>query len=93
MKWDEICTAYPDQWLIIEALEAYTALDQQRHLERIAVVERCGDGSVVFERYRQLHQQHPEREYYFVHTSRENLDIHETLWSGVRRSHASRFEK
>jgi hypothetical protein len=27
--------------------------------------------------YRQLHAQHPEREFYFVNTSREELNIRE----------------
>ena len=26
-------------------------------------------------RYRLLHQQYPEREFYFIHTSRDSLDI------------------
>ena len=38
--------------------------------------------------YRRLHQQHPEREFYFVHTSREDLDIHETRWVGLWRGNA-----
>ena len=43
MKWSQIRTAYADQWLVIEALEAHTE-DSQRILDRIAVVETCSDG-------------------------------------------------
>jgi len=93
MNWAEIRVMYPDEWLVVEALEAQTTPDQQRVLERIAVVERCGSGSAAFERYRQLHQQYPNRELYYVHTSREQLDIREVLWLGVRRSHAAGVEK
>jgi hypothetical protein len=89
MNWAEMRAVYPDQWLIVEALEAQTTADRQRVLGRIAVVERCADGEKAFERYRQLHNQYPSREYYYLHTSREQLDIREVQWMGVRRSHAA----
>ena len=88
MLWSEIRRAYPKQWLIIEALEAHTTADNQRHLERIAIIESCPNGSVAMRRYRLLHQQHPQREFYFVHTSRQELDIRERQWLGIRRGHA-----
>ena len=84
MIWPEIRQAYPDQWLVIEALAAYTE-NNRRQLERIAVVETCSDGATAMRRYRQLHQQYPLREFYFVHTRREKLDIKERQWLGVRR--------
>ena len=93
MNWEEIRTTYPDEWLIVEALEAKTTPDQQRVLERMAVVERCTNGEAAFERYRQLHRQFPNREYYYVHTSREHLDIREVQWMGIRRSHAAGVER
>ena len=37
MRWEEIRKAYPDQWLIIEALEAYTKPDHQRHPNRLLI--------------------------------------------------------
>jgi hypothetical protein len=36
MIWSEIRQAYPNRWLIIEAVEAYT-LDERRILDKIAV--------------------------------------------------------
>ena len=91
MRWPEIRNTYPDQWLIVEALEAHT-LDNQRHLEQVAVIEQCPDGATALQRYRQLHQQHPEREFYFVHTSQGELDIRERQWLGIRRAHAAQPE-
>ncbi len=88
MQWPEIRKAYPNEWLIIEALQAHTSSTQQRLLDKIAVIERCADGNSAMMRYRRLHQQHPAREFYFVHTSRENLDIREQQWLGIRRNHA-----
>lgn len=84
MIWSEIRTAYPEQWLVIEALEAYTTADNQRQLERIGVIETCSDSSSAMQTYRRLHQIYPTREFYFVHTSREVLDIRERQWIGIR---------
>ena len=89
MRWSEIRRAYPNQWLIIEALEAHTTPDNRRQLDKIAVIERCPDGSAAMHSYRFLHKQYPGREFYFVHTSREELDIREQQWLGIRRGNAA----
>jgi hypothetical protein len=91
MLWNDIRQIYPDQWLIIEALEAHTE-DNRRVLDRIAVIETCPDGAAVMESYRRLHRQYPVREFYFVHTSREEPEIIERQWAGIRRSHAVNAE-
>jgi hypothetical protein len=92
MLWIEVRNAYPNQWLIIEALEAHTE-DNRRLLDRIAVVETCADGAAALKSYRRLHQQYPIREFYFVHTSREQLEIIEREWTGIRRSYATNPER
>jgi hypothetical protein len=89
MQWIEIRKAHPNQWLIIEALQAHTTSDRRRKLDKIAVVEECSDGGNAMQRYRRLNRQHPTREFYFVHASREELDIREQEWVGIRRSHAA----
>jgi hypothetical protein len=88
MRWSEIRNTYPDQWLVIEALEAHTSVDAERLLDRLAVIETCADGHSAMQRYRQLHQEYPQREFYFVHTSREELNIRERYWLGIRRPYA-----
>ena len=85
MHWSEICKTYSNEWLIVEALEAHTTTDNQRLLDQLAVVEACPDGRTAMQRYRQLHQEYPQREFYFVHTSRKELDIHERRWHGIRK--------
>ena len=85
MQWTEIRRAYPDQWLVVEALEAHTIPDQQRQFDRLAVIELCSDGSRAMATYRRYHKQHPMREFYFIHTSRPVLDIRERQWLGIRR--------
>lgn len=77
------CAAYPDQWLVIEALHAHTE-GHHRVFDRIAVVETCPDGSAALKRYRALHQEHPEREWYFVHTANAQLDVEERSWTRIR---------
>lgn len=84
MEWSEIRSLYPDQWLVVEALEARTTPDSRRQLDQMAVIERCPNGIAAMQTYRRLHQQHPAREFYFVHTSRKELDIREQHWLGIR---------
>ena len=88
MNWSDIRATYPEQWLIVEALEAHTTEDSQRLFDRLAVIETCVDGKTAMQRYRELHQEHPQREFYFIHTSRKELIIHERHWLGIRRSNA-----
>ena len=92
MLWSEVRKIYPDQWLIIEAMEAHTGADNRRELDKIAVIETCDDGDIAMNKYRQLHARYPEREFYFVHTSRKKLDIRERQWIGIRRRHAVAVE-
>lgn len=85
MIWQEVRQLYPDQWLVVEALEAHTTSDNQRQLDRIAVIETCADGQTATQTYRRIHQQFPQREFYFLHTSREKLNIQERRWVGIRK--------
>jgi hypothetical protein len=54
MKWHEIREKYPDQWLIVEALEAHTE-GQQRLLDQITGVQLCADGAAALQEYCHLH--------------------------------------
>jgi hypothetical protein len=91
MRWSEVRAAYPEQWLVIEALEAHSEGDR-RLLDRIAVVEVCSDGAAAMQSYRRLRQQYPLREFFFVHTGRESIEIRERRWIGIRRSDAAYVE-
>jgi hypothetical protein len=50
MKWLDVRQAYPNRWLIIEALEAHTA-NERRLLDKIAVIETCADSAEVMAAY------------------------------------------
>ena len=84
MLWEEIKKTYPNQWVIIEAIEAHTK-GNQRIIEQMTVVNTYqGDNNNALLQYLQLHRKHRERELYVVHTSRPELDIVEEKWIRVR---------
>ena len=57
----------------------------RRILDKIAVMEACDDNAAVMLAYERWQQAYPQREFYFAHTGREELDIRE------RRSWSRRF--
>jgi hypothetical protein len=83
MRWPEVRAAHPDRWLVIEAVEAHTVGDR-RIFDRIAVVDTGTDGRSTMKRCSELHRQHPDREFCFVHTANAELDIEERGWIGIR---------
>jgi hypothetical protein len=89
MQWQDIRSHYPDQWLIVEALAAHTQADAHRQLDKLAVIEPCANAKTAMQQYRLWHEQYPEREFYFLHTSRAELDIVERQWLGIRKDHAT----
>lgn len=74
MQWEEVRQTYPDQWVVIEAISAYSN-DNKRFVEDIAVLDRFDDSMEALRRHAELHKQKPDHEFYFFHTSRKNLDI------------------
>lgn len=83
MCWDEVRKSYPDRWLVIEAIDAKTE-GKKRVIDKIAVVEVFTESIEALKMYIQLHRAEPIREMYVVHTSRNELDIEEIYWAGVR---------
>ena len=83
MHWSEIRRHYPDEWLLIEAIEARSE-GGQRILEDIAVVASFPDSVAAMKRYTSLHNEAPERELYVCHTERQELEIRERRWHGIR---------
>ena len=84
MRWDDLKKTTPQQWVIIEAIDAHTE-GEDRIIGNIQLVEIFGeDNNRALRRYAQLHKIHPEREYYVVHTSRPELNIKERNWTGIR---------
>jgi len=75
MNWQDIRVLYPDRWLLVEALDAFTK-NGRRVVSAIHVHGDYGDNwNRAWEQYKELHQIDNQREYYVLHTSREALDI------------------
>jgi hypothetical protein len=83
MQWEEIRIHYPHQWLLVEAIKAHSE-SGKRWLDQLAVISTFQDSTIALQHYRQLHREAPERELYVVHTDREQLEIIERTWLGVR---------
>jgi hypothetical protein len=65
MRWDDVRTAHPDRWLVVEALANGLLL----------VLDECPDGLVVMKRWRELRHVLPGRDLHFVHTQRHALPL------------------
>ena len=50
----------------------------------MAVISAFADSVAALQDYARLHQAAPEQEFYVVHTDREELDITEHRWLGIR---------
>lgn len=83
MTWEEIRSHYPHQWLLVEAIKAYSE-SGKRILEQISVISIFTDSVTAMKSYTQLHREAPERELYVFHTDREKLNITERKWLGIR---------
>lgn len=85
MKWEEVCKAFPDEWMLIEAVQAYTNEESERILVEVAPLKSFSNSPDAMRAYQELHRENPIRELYVLHTSRKNPNIIEKKWVGVRR--------
>ena len=58
MTWLEIRELHPQQWLLLEVLEAESQ-PQTRFLKNLAVIERFGDSMTALRAYRDLKRTAP----------------------------------
>ncbi|MCK5719820.1 MAG: hypothetical protein KAH84_07710 [Thiomargarita sp.] len=83
MTWEEIRYHFPHQWLLLEALESHSE-SGKRIVKQLAIIGTFTDSVVAMKAYAKLHHEAPVRELYVFHTDREQLDIHERNWLGIR---------
>ena len=83
MKWNEIRKIYPDCWVLIEALKAYSKKGI-RIIDEISVINIFNDSPLALKEYAHLHHEMPFKELYVLHTSREKIEIPERSWLGIR---------
>lgn len=86
MKWEDVCQAFPKQWVLIEAVDAYTNEKSERILEEVTPLKKFSNSPDAMRAYQELHRENPNRELYVLHTDRKNPNIIEKKWVGVRRS-------
>lgn len=84
MDWETIREHYPEQWVLLEALNAYSD-DGKRVVEDGAIINSFDDSKEALNEYKNLHKSFPGREIYVVHTRNERLQILERKWMGIRR--------
>jgi hypothetical protein len=83
MKWEEIRRHFPHKWLLVEALEAYSE-GGKRIVKQFSVINTFANSVAAMKAYAKLHHEIPVRELFVFHTDREQLDITERRWLGIR---------
>lgn len=83
MNWKSIRDHYPDKWVLLEAIEAYSD-NGKRIVNEGSVVNFYSDSKEALDEYKDLHKHSPTRELYVVHTSKIDLEIIERKWLGIR---------
>lgn len=76
MKWCDARSQYADRWLLIEAIFAHSQ-DGHRIIDGLSVVSDFDDSRIAVRAYLDFHRKDRRREFYVVHTSREQLTIEE----------------
>ncbi|HLC16225.1 MAG TPA: hypothetical protein VJL89_08365 [Thermodesulfovibrionia bacterium] len=85
MNWENVRENYPNQWVLVEAIEAHSE-SGKRIIDQLAVLNIFPDSLTAMRSYKELHKKSPNRELYVLHTNRKALDILERKWIGIRGS-------
>jgi hypothetical protein len=73
-SWDEIRQIYPNRWVLIEAIHAET-VNYIREIQSMTVINTFDDFQGAWMAYLAYHRAQPKREFYVLHTKREQLNI------------------
>ena len=82
MNWKDIGQLYPEQWLLLEVLEAESSAET-RYLKNLAVLERFTDSMSALRAYRELKKSSPARELLVLHTNRVEPIIQQRHYVGI----------
>ena len=82
-SWDQVRQEYPNQWVVIEALRSHSKANK-RIVDALSVVDTFDDSEKALREYLKLHREDRMKELYVVHTDKEDLDITEQKWLGIR---------
>ncbi|QDH20377.1 hypothetical protein [Saccharibacillus brassicae] len=83
MKWSEARIQFPNRWVLVEAISAYSA-NNMRNIEEFSVINDYEDTKLAWDAYKKQHSSEPSREYYIFHTVNENIEVQEQAFIGIR---------
>ena len=83
MNWNDIRQLHPEQWLLLEVLEAESSAEI-RYLKNLAVLERFDDSMTALRAYRELKKSSPARELLVLDTNRVDPTIQQRHYVGIR---------
>lgn len=84
MKWEQVREQYPEQWVLVEAISAFSE-SNIRSLDEVAVISSFSDSTHAWKEYKKLHLADRSREYYIFHTDHKKIEVKEQKFMGVRR--------
>lgn len=84
MKWEQVRDHYPEQWVLVEAISAYSK-NSIRYFDELSVISNFPDSTLAWKEYKKLHLAEPTREYYIFHTDHKAIEVQEQRFIGVRR--------
>lgn len=85
MKWSEARNIYPNKWLLLESIEAYSD-GGKRIVEELSIINVYDDGKEALKAYAEKYKKDKSRELYVYHTKNQELLIEERNWIGVRKN-------
>lgn len=84
VKWEQVRQQYPEQWVLVEAISAYSK-NSIRYFDELSVISYFSDSTQAWKEYKKLHLAEPTREYYIFHTDHKTIEVKEQKFIGVRR--------
>jgi len=83
MNWIDVRKSYPNKWVVLEGLDTRTQ-GNQKFYDNISVIDSFDDGNLALKACSSFHKEYPKRDFHFIHTSHERLEIPLKHWLGVR---------
>ncbi|GMN99946.1 hypothetical protein [Parageobacillus thermoglucosidasius] len=83
MKWSELRRQCPNQFVLVEAISAYSQ-NGKRIIEEMEVIDWYHSASDAWNGYKQQHKTFPAKELYIFHTSKEEIEVEEQYFIGIR---------
>jgi hypothetical protein len=75
MKWQDVREKFPNEWVLMEALDSHSE-DGYWIVEEMSVVDNFGDdGNGTWKAQNELLKKYPQRQFFFYHTGNEEIVI------------------